>query len=77
MVKDATGDEINLTNGTDSLPAIANRDGTTEDALIASRKRTMQKFIAAGVPLPPWLAGAPAPMRQGDGLPQDLGATRG
>lgn len=60
-VKDATGDELNLTNGSDTLAAIAARDGTTEDALIAARAETKRKFEAAGLPLPPWLAGAPKP----------------
>jgi capsid protein len=76
-VKDASADEINLTNASDSLAAIANRDGTTEDALIASRARTQRKFLTAGLTPPAWLVGgAVAPTRQGDGIPQDVGASR-
>ena len=75
-VKDATADELNLTNGSDSLDAIASRDGTTVDRLIADRKRTKEKFEAAGLPLPPWLAGSPAPARSGDGVPANLGTAQ-
>lgn len=70
-VKDATGDELNLTNGTDTLADIAAREGMTEDELIAKRAETMRKFQEAGLPLPPWLAGASAPARVGDGMPQN------
>lgn len=70
-VKDATADELNLTNGTDTLADIAARMGMTEDELIAKRAETKRKFEAAGLPLPPWLAGNPAPARVGDGMPQN------
>lgn len=69
-VKDATGDELNLTNGTDSLPGIAARAGTTEDALLDARAATMKKFEERGLPLPAWLAGQPAPVRMEPGEPQ-------
>lgn len=62
-VKDATTDEMNLTNGSDTLESISSRDGTTVEDLIASRKRTKQLFEEAGLPLPPWMSGAPAPLR--------------
>lgn len=76
-VKDATGDELNLTNGTDTLADIAAREGMTEDELIAKRKATLEKFQAAGLPLPPWLAGVPAAPRPGDGMPQNPANARG
>lgn len=62
-VKDATGDELNLTNGSDTLAAIAARDGTTVEALLDQRQREMAMFRDRGLPLPPWLSGAPAPAR--------------
>jgi lambda family phage portal protein len=58
-VKDANGDERNLTNGTDTLAAIAARDGTTVDELLDQRARERDGFIARGLPLPVWLTGAP------------------
>ncbi len=70
-VKDATGDELNLANGTDTLAAIAARDGTTVEALLDQRKREMQMFDERGLPYPAWLIGAPAPARPGDGMPQN------
>lgn len=62
-VKDATADELNLTNASDSLDAIAARDGTTVEALLDARKRTKEMFLERGLPLPPWLAGVTAPAR--------------
>lgn len=76
-VKDATGDELNLTNGTDTLSDIAAREGMTEDELLDKRAATMRKFRDRGLPLPPWLAGAPAPSRPGDGQPQNPADARG
>jgi capsid protein len=70
-VKDATGDELNLTNGTDTLADIAAREGLTEDELLDKRAATMRKFQERGLPLPPWLTGAPAVPRPGDGQPQN------
>jgi len=70
-VKDATGDELNLTNGTDTLADIAAREGLTEDELLDKRAATMQKFQERGLPLPPWLTGTPAAPRPGDGQPQN------
>lgn len=75
-VKDATGDEMNLTNGTDTLAAIAARDGTTVESLLDQRQREMQMYMERGLPLPPWLSGTPAPSRVGDGQPQDPNAAR-
>jgi capsid protein len=63
-VKDASGDEINLTNASDTLTAIAARDGTTVEQLIQQRRREKDLFERNGLPLPPWLnAAAPAPVR--------------
>jgi capsid protein len=70
-VKDATGDELNLTNGSDTLAAIAARDGTTVEALLDQRQREKKMFEERGLPLPPWMAGQPAPGRPGDGMPQN------
>ena len=70
-MKDATGDEMNLTNGTDTLAAIAARDGTTVETLLDQRQREMQMYMERGLPLPPWLSGTPAPSRVGDGQPQN------
>lgn len=68
-VKDATGDELNLTNATDTLSAIAARDGTTEDALLDARAATVKKFHDRGLEPPPWLVGTPAPVRTTDAEP--------
>lgn len=62
-VKDASGDELNLTNGSDTLAGIAARDGTTVEALLDQRRRELEMFEARHLPIPPWLAGAPAPAR--------------
>ena len=70
-VKDATGDELNLTNGTDTLSDIAAREGLTAGELIAKRKRDIEAWKAAGLPLAPWMAGSTAPARVGDGVPQN------
>lgn len=66
-VKDATGDDMNLTTGSDTLSAIASRDGTTVSALVKQRARDIQAFKDAGLPLPQWATGmktAPAPQTQ-------------
>ena len=76
-VKDATGDELNLTNGTDTLGDIAAREGLTEDELLDKRAATMAKFAARGLPLPAWITGAKATTRVGDGQPQAPEAARG
>ena len=62
-VKDASADELNLTNGADTLAAIAARDGVTEEELVLARKRTMDLFLKHGLPLPPWMVGTQAPAR--------------
>lgn len=69
-VKDATGDELNLTNGSDTLAAIAARDGTTVEAILDQRRREKEMFEERQLPLPPWLAGTPAPPRQPADGPQ-------
>lgn len=69
-VKDASGDELNLTNGTDTLAAIAARDGMTVDELLDQRAREKAGFESRGLPLPPWMNGTPAPARTADGQPQ-------
>jgi lambda family phage portal protein len=63
-VKDATGDELNLTNGTDTPQAICERDGTTLEESLDQRAEAMAMYIERGLPLPPWLAGTPAPPRE-------------
>lgn len=63
-VKDATGDELNLTNAADTLSAIASRDGTTVEAILKQRRRDLDLFEKHGLPLPPWATGASAPARQ-------------
>jgi capsid protein len=73
-VKDATGDDLNLTSGSDTLAAIAARDGTTEDALLDARAETKRKFEDRGLPLPAWLTGATATAKlaaEPTGGPQD------
>ena len=59
-----------------SLAAIAAREGLTEDELLDQRAETLRKFNDRGLPLPPWLAGAPAPARPGDGQPQNPADSR-
>lgn len=76
-VKDATGDELNLTNASDTLAGIAQRDGTTVEALLNQRQRELKMFEDRGLPAPPWLAGAPAPARPGDGQPQNPADAKG
>jgi len=66
-VKDASGDELNLTNGADTLAAIAARDGTTVEDLLDQRAREKDMFEARGLPLPPWLVGGAAPARDTNG----------
>jgi len=73
-VKDASADELNLTNGADTLAAIAARDGVTEEELILGRKRTKDLFEQNGLPLPPWLVGTAVPPRTADGQPQEAPA---
>ena len=74
-VKDASGDELNLTNGSDTLTAIAERDGTTLEVLLDQRARERDMFVARNLPLPPWLAGAVAPNRTAEGQPTPQEAT--
>jgi capsid protein len=73
--KDAAADEVNLTNGTDTLTQIAARDGVTVEELLDQRARERDLFLERGLPLPAWLAGgAPAPQRNAgptDGRPAD------
>lgn len=75
-VKDATADELNLTNASDSLAAIAARDGVTEEELILARRRTKELFEGHGLPLPPWLAGQSVPQRTTNGNPVNEEGTR-
>lgn len=76
-VKDATADELNLTNAADTLSDIAAREGMTEDELLDARAETMRKFADRNLPYPPWLVGAPAPQRVGNGQPQAPEMARG
>lgn len=63
-VKDATGDELNLTNGSDTLSGIAARDGTTARALLQQRRRDLDLYDEFNLPMPPWATGIAAPVRQ-------------
>lgn len=65
-VKDATGDELNLTNATDTPQAICERDGTTLEEVLDQRAEARDLFVARDLPIPPWLAGTPAPERRTD-----------
>ena len=65
-VKDATTDELNLTNGTDTPQAICERDGTTLEEVLDQRRDAMQMYEERGLPLPPWLVGNAAPERPTD-----------
>lgn len=69
-VKDATGDELNLANGADTLAAIAARDGTTVTALLDQREREMAMFKERGLPLPAWLTGGTAAAKSPTAGPQ-------
>jgi len=60
-VKDATGDELNLTNGSDTLSGIAARDGTTARALLQQRKHDLDLYREYNLSLPPWASGLAAP----------------
>jgi capsid protein len=55
--KEATGERIELENGTLTFAEACAQNGLDEDAAIASRARTIKKFEAAGVPLPSFLSG--------------------
>lgn len=66
---DATADELNLTNATDTLSAIAERDGCTLGELLDARAKELAEFKKRGLPIPPWLAGASAPARNEKGRP--------
>jgi lambda family phage portal protein len=71
-VKDATGDTLNLSNGTDTLADIAAREGTTEDELLDKRAETLRKFRERDLTPPAWLTGGKAQTAQvGDGQPQN------
>lgn len=61
--KDARGDELNLTNCADDLYGIAARDGTTVEAILQQRRRTLDLFERYNVPLPPWATAAQVPDR--------------
>lgn len=71
-VKDATGDEMNLTNVSDDLAGVAARDGTTAEAIIKQRRRTLDLFKRYDVPLPPWATGAQVPARNPAGEPAPM-----
>jgi capsid protein len=64
-VKDATGDELNLTNCADDLAGIAARDGTTVEAILKQRRRTLDLFKKYDVPPPPWAVGVAAAPAKG------------
>jgi capsid protein len=55
--KDARGDELNLTNVADDLYGIAARDGTTVEAILKQRRRTLDLFKKYDIPPPPWAVG--------------------
>lgn len=76
-VKDATADELNLTNAADTLSDIAAREGMTEDELLDARAETKRKFEERGLQLPAWITGAAAPQRVGNGQPQAPEKARG
>ena len=63
VVKDAKGDELNLTNGTDTPQAICERDGTTLEDVLDQRAAARDMYVDRGLPLPPWLAGQVVPDR--------------
>lgn len=80
-VKDANGDLLNLSNGTDTLAAIAARDGTDWEALLNQRARERDAFESRGLPYPQWLTGGATPPAdqptQADAQPQPEGAANG
>ncbi len=61
-VKDASGDEKNLTNVSDSAGAIAVRDGTTFEAICQQRARDIETLKRYNLPLPAWAMDAKAPV---------------
>lgn len=63
-VKAATGDELNLTNATDTPQAICERDGTTLEEVLDQRAEALAMFTERNLPIPPWLAGTPASPRE-------------
>lgn len=71
-VKDATGDELNLTNGTDSPQAICERDGSVLEQVLDERAEAKRMYEERGLDLPPWLTGGVAPARQTE-QPQPVG----
>lgn len=70
-VKDATGDELNLTNGTDSPQAICERAGDTLEDILDERAAAKAMYEERGLPLPPWMTGGVAPAREPNAQPQE------
>jgi len=63
-VKDATGDDMNLTNGSDTLSAIVSRAGDNLDDVLRQRRRDLDLFKKYDLTPPEWSTGGAAPMRQ-------------
>jgi hypothetical protein len=70
-VKDAAADEANLTNGSDTLAAIAARDGTTVEALLLQRQARQGpvRQVRAAVPAVAGRGPAPVPAGRPPGQP--------
>lgn len=66
-VKEETGVELRLANGTSSLTRECSRAGHNLRDVIEERKREMQEFEAAGLPLPSYLREEPEPVLPGQG----------
>ncbi len=66
-VKEETGVELRLANGTSSLTRECSRAGHNLRDVIEERKREKQEFEAAGLPLPAYLKEEPAPVAPGQG----------
>lgn len=66
-VKEETGVELRLANGTSSLTRECSRAGHNLRDVIEERKREKQEFEAAGLPLPSYLREEPEPMLPGQG----------
>ena len=73
-VKEETGVELRLANGTSSLTRECSRAGHNLRDVIEERKREMQEFEAAGLPLPSYLREEPDPVLPGQG-PDGAAAT--
>ncbi len=70
--KEAEAERIKIENGTLPYPDALAAYGTDEDTVIAKRKRTNEKLVAAGLPLLPVAKTSPGAPQDGEPDPPDV-----